>query len=251
MSLLLPQESQKQARVWLGDGLPSIPQKLHDRMLQWEFIDFAELKPTGTLDKLSQETESHQYIILPSVEVARAKRKPVEDIHTWLQCFGVYVAAMSKQFPEAVPDLMAYMITIMRAQREYEEPAWRLYDTAFRDKAASTGNRKWAQLDPHIYNQIFTGRARKLLSTSVGGNDTGRKRYSMEKPIGEVKKRAKQICWDWNAERCTFEPCKFRHCCSQCGGRHPKTKCSEGHSQRDAAAPSPKGETVMKTGNRA
>jgi len=54
MSLLLPQESQKQVQVWLGDGLPSIPQKLHDHMLQWEFIDFAELKPTGTLDKLTR-----------------------------------------------------------------------------------------------------------------------------------------------------------------------------------------------------
>jgi len=53
-------------------------------MLRWEFIDFAELKPTGTLDKLSQETEAHQYIILPGVEVARAKCKLVEDIHTAL-----------------------------------------------------------------------------------------------------------------------------------------------------------------------
>ena len=86
--------------MWLGDVLPSIPKKLHDHMLRWEFITFAELKPTDTLDKLCQETESHQYIILPGVEVARAKHKLVEDIHTWLQYFGVYVAAMSKQFPE-------------------------------------------------------------------------------------------------------------------------------------------------------
>jgi len=35
-----------------------------------------------------------------------------------------------------------------------------------------------------IHNQIFTGRGRKLLSTSVGGNDTGRKRYSMETQWG-------------------------------------------------------------------
>ena len=59
----------------------------------------------------------------------------------------------------AVLDLLTYM-AIMQAQREYEEPAWRLYDEAFRDKAASTGNHKWALLDTHLY---FTGRARKAI----------------------------------------------------------------------------------------
>ena len=48
------------------------------------------------------------------------------------------------------------------AYQEYEHPQWRNYNEAFRDKAATTGNRKWSVIDSHLYNQIFTGRARKL-----------------------------------------------------------------------------------------
>ena len=56
---------------------------------------------------------------------------------------------------------MAYMLVIIRAHQEYDHPQWRNYDEAFRDKAATTGNKKWASIDIHIYNQVFTGRARK------------------------------------------------------------------------------------------
>ena len=58
--------------------------------------------------------------------------------------------------------MLAYMLSIMRAQQEYEEPAWSRYDEAFREKAASIGNRKWSQIDTHIYNQVFTGCAKAL-----------------------------------------------------------------------------------------
>ena len=47
----------------------------------------------------------------------------------------------------------------MRAQQEYEEPAWSRYHEAYQEKAASIGNREWSQT--HIYNQVFTGRTNK------------------------------------------------------------------------------------------
>ncbi len=71
------------------------------------------------------------------------------------------MAVLASKFPTATPDLIAYMLTIMKMQREYEVPAWRLYDQAYRDKAAATGNRKWSQVDTHLYNQVFTGLARR------------------------------------------------------------------------------------------
>ena len=88
-------------------------------------------------------------------------KKPIRDVLTWVQCFNIYIAVVAKKHPDMVPEMLAYMLIVLRAQREYEEPAWRLYDGAFWDKAAATGNRKWSQINMHIYNQIFTGRARK------------------------------------------------------------------------------------------
>lgn len=88
---------------------------------------------------LKREQDMQNYIIGPGFRVTKAN-KPVEDITTWLQCFAVYVVVMVKQRPEVVGDMMAYMIAIMRAQIEFEEPAWSKYDEAYRDKGASTGN---------------------------------------------------------------------------------------------------------------
>ena len=79
-----------------------------------------------------------------------------------MQCFTTYVAILSTKFPEAVPDLMAYMLSIIWAYQKYEHPQWRNYNEAFRDKAATTGNRKWSVIDSHLSNQIFTGKAHKL-----------------------------------------------------------------------------------------
>jgi hypothetical protein len=84
--------------------------------------------------------------------------------------FGVYVAVLAKRYPELIADMMAYMITIMRAQIEFEDPAWRTYDEAYRDKAATTGNRKWSEIDPHLHNKIFIGRAKKVAICSLCGN---------------------------------------------------------------------------------
>ena len=56
MTLLFPQAelvAHKQAKVWVGDALPVIPKKLHTRILNWECIDLAELRPVGPLDKMN------------------------------------------------------------------------------------------------------------------------------------------------------------------------------------------------------
>ena len=74
----------------------------------------------------------------------------------------VYLGVMSKKHPSAVPQMLAYMLTIIRVAQEFEDPAWILYDAAYRDKAAATKNRKWSQIDAGLYNLVFTGQARKL-----------------------------------------------------------------------------------------
>ena len=169
MSLLVPQselEAAKLLKVWVVDGLPSIPRKTYDKILRWEFVDMAELQSVGVLVKLSLEPDPHWFIILPGLEVAQARKKPIQDLLTWIQCFNIYIAVVAKKHPDMVPEMLAHMLIVMRAQREYKEPAWRLYNEAFRDKAPATGNWKWSQIYTHIYNQIFTGRAKKRLLCS-------------------------------------------------------------------------------------
>ena len=59
----------------------------------------------------------------------------------WVQCFNIYIVVVAKKHPDMVPEMLAYMLIVLRAQHEYEETAWCLYDEAFRDKATATGNK--------------------------------------------------------------------------------------------------------------
>ena len=119
MSLLLPHaegvaNSSKQSKIWIGDVFPAIPKRLYDRMINWEFVDLAELKPARVLESLHPEPDPQHYIILPGLEVARARKKPIEEIGRWIQGFAIYMAVMARKYPEAILEMLAYILSIMR-----------------------------------------------------------------------------------------------------------------------------------------
>ena len=63
--------------------------------------------------------------------------------------------------PAQVPELMAYMIQIIRASQEYEGLAWFTYDEAYRRQAAVTQHREWSKINSLIFSVCFTDRARR------------------------------------------------------------------------------------------
>ena len=65
------------------------------------------------------------------------------------------MATMAKHDPRSIPEMLAYMLKFMKAQKEFKQPDWRLYNIK---KAAVTGTKKWSHIDPLLYNQFFTGR---------------------------------------------------------------------------------------------
>ena len=83
----------------------------------------AELQLVWELEKLSAEPDLHCFVILPGLEVAQARKKPIRDMLTWVQCFNMYIAVVAKKHPNMVPEILAYMLIVLRAQREYEELA--------------------------------------------------------------------------------------------------------------------------------
>ena len=227
-----------QDRIFIGDGLPTVPKRVYNRMVAWEFVDLAELRPQGAFEVLQQESDQQKLLVLPAhgFQVSKAKRKPIKELNTWIQCFAVYIGVMAGKHPSAVPEMLAYMLTIMKAAREYEDPTWILYDLAYRDKAAATKNRTWSQIDVGLYNQIFTGRARQLKlckhcnSTSHATDEyteASRKTPAEENAGGSrpAKVTKSDVCFLFNKGRCTFQMCKFRHMCSICSGRHAAISC--------------------------
>ena len=128
---------------------------------------------------------------------------------------------------------MAYMILIIHTHHDYEDPAWRRYNEAFRDKAAVTGNCRWAALDPDLYNRICSGRGRVVpfrggpsrsfsdVSTSLPNRENTKDLASSSVSRG----KRSNICYDWNKDNCAYNPCKYRHTCPECSGHHPLTQC--------------------------
>ena len=144
---LVAQFHEEQRCSWGRAYIPPVPGRLAERIRNWEFIEMFELlQELLANQKAGESTEKQPH---------RARgHKRVQDIGAWLQCFAVFVGLVAKSSPEAVPRLMAYMISIIRASQEYEGVAWAAYE--FRRQAAATGQRDWAKINSSLYTICFT-----------------------------------------------------------------------------------------------
>ena len=248
---------------WIGESLPAIPQRLLEKLQRWEFADLAELRPLGATEALNPDPDPQRHIILPGLEVSRPKKKQVTDIISWTQCFLVYIAIMHQKFPDKVPKMIAYMLTILRAQQEFEDPGWRIYDHNYRLKAAASGNQNWAELDPHLYSQCFTGRAKKVPACAkcnsfrhaqedcphgsllaIQGQQIPEPPAPAESSVSGQRpfkyrsggKVRSDICFAFDRDgSCPYKVCRFKHMRSKCGGRHPAFQCRRSVKGREEA----------------
>ena len=97
----------------------------------------------------------------PNSQQASSRRTmKVTDIVSWIQCFAIYANIMAGSHSESVPELMAYLIQIVRVSQDFSGLAWVNYDLAFRRQAAATGNKHWSKINPSLYSICFSGVAR-------------------------------------------------------------------------------------------
>ena len=235
--------SQGASRVLIGSGLPTIPKELLEKIQSWEFVDMTELLPAASTDESAWLTNSPRFSLFPGMEMTRPRRHQVSSIAQWVQCFAVYIAAVVAKHPSMVNELLAYMLTIIKASQQYDGLHWRAYDTHYRISAAASGNTRWSQLDTDLYTRFFMGRAKlieicrlcdgtshstsdcphlwKRLLLAQGASSS----YVMKKK--NSKSWPSEVCTEYNARgSCSFqERCKFRHMCGECTGKHPAKLC--------------------------
>ena len=84
-SLKIPSEG-----VYIGDGIPPVPDKLATKIRRGEFVEMGDLLP----EFWSLKAEDGE----PNRDKPRRTRK-VTDIFTWLHCFGAYVSVRATQAP--------------------------------------------------------------------------------------------------------------------------------------------------------
>ena len=162
---------------------------------------------------------------------------------------------MSTPHPQAVPELLAYLIFVLRASQDFGGIAWVTYDAAFRRQAFITGNRQWSKVNPSLYSICFSGVARTgqrcelCLSLSHPTHectmvndpdpDVSARLKTLESAVlaftshpspqqGLIPRtRSPDICRNWNAGRCRMPQCRFWHVCRVCGGPNPAMACCD------------------------
>ena len=244
-------QSAKLPGLYVGEGLPPVPVKLVEKIHKWEFVDMAEMLPEywGTAQNSKAETSFGN--------MRPAAKKKVTDIMSWVQCFAVYTSVMASKNPEAVPEMLAYLVCILRTSQDFGGLAWVNYDSAFRRQAAATGNRQWSRVNPSLYSICFAGVARSSVRCDLclsldhhskdcamvadADPDVGSRlkavesavlalaqpRWQMPSPTGPTGGASAEPCRNFNRGRCSFRWCRYRHVCRICQGPQPASECCE------------------------
>ena len=225
--------------ISLGKGLPPIPRKLADRILRGEFIDMQELLPESW-QVADQELEGPE-------NRARGSRRRVLDIKVWVQCFACYMGVIATGRPQRIPELLVYLVQIVRVNQEFEGSDWAVYDETFHRQAAVSGNQQWSKLNPSLFSLCFTGKGRRTgrCRWCLGTTHTTEacpvvleeEGQSLERnPAGRVGRMGTQnntglrrpwpICRNFNHGRCGDRFCRYCHVCLDCNGSHPRIVCT-------------------------
>ena len=210
------------------------------KILKGVFVDMHELLPEMWL------------VEEPSDSCCRAtqpKRGLVTDIALWTKCFASLVAVLTTKYPDRAPQFMWYLCTIVRASRNFEGAAWASYDAAYRRQAANRDSFDSATIDPTIYNEAFTCRAKlmpRCLYCLADTHEACECQYAprdeptpakhsrttgglSRRQVERANTRLVDICELFNQQggnRCTFKWCRYAHICSKCRyGQHPASEC--------------------------
>jgi hypothetical protein len=121
---------------------PHLPNKSIASIRNGEYIDFNTLlfeNVDGHDEQLriSFNSLGGSGVSIP-VSVAQPKRQRIDSIDRWLTAFNIFARVVVHFFPYKASELFAY-------------------DIAFRKKAANNASLSWAQRDPQLYLEKFTG----------------------------------------------------------------------------------------------
>ena len=94
------------AQKAIGAGIPTLPRKLVEKILQWEYVDFNDLPPALGTTKHFPLVPSN-VLLVQSAETVGSQRKLIPDLTTWMQCFSIYVSVLSIQHAQFVPELLS------------------------------------------------------------------------------------------------------------------------------------------------
>ena len=230
---LPPPKANKATVLFIGAGLPPVPQKLVQRIQAGEYVDMPELLPDRLGVNAGPPVEGDK-------EDKKTKRRQVTNILEWIQCYAIYMAVRTQKFPDKVQDMLGYLALIVEARMENDGDGWLGYDRRFRQTAAATPDIPWARIDSTLWNKAFAGHARAnrckyCFSLTHAEEDCDwaptppTVATNAKKNRATPERRARQVCYEWNhnpSPTCPFPNCRYQHICWYCS-RDPDAASAE------------------------
>ena len=227
-----------------------LPTKIVKKILDLDFVEMSEI----TTDELPSHTPGNPPI---------PAKLPIQDISVWLERYSTMAAILASRFPLKAPELFAYQASIIRAERNYDNAYWVAYDRRYRREALAQKDLNWSVPNSRLYNETFTGRARAIprCSHCLQEDHTAAhcprnpnhawfgwwppaqrpppslswQRYPTPRNQLGRGTNTTEACRRFNAARCNRANCRYAHCCTDCGGPHPRINCPR--RQREPARP--------------
>ena len=234
-------------------GLPTISNKLAQKIWDLEFVEMEEFLPNNKAIQAMENPVSIQEGIVGALQQLQQPNKRVMDILTWIRCFSLYIAVMAAKRHDLVAPMTSHMHTVMRLQAMYGGMSWIQYDWRSRREMNAEGVESWQKRDPWQLLSCLPGTTRMedcfTLHTDLPGPVQQVKQqpgsggiYPMSSkgqfftPAGR-RRRVNRVCPLFNKSRagCHYgDECIFGHRCSVCKKEdHGKYACPSRNQDGD------------------
>ena len=195
--------------VLISGGLPPVPAKLVKRIQDGLFVEMAELLP--------ETLSSPEYAASEEPAGQKQKLREVTNIVDWVQCFGVFIAIISRKEPNRITDLIGYQNLIIQSSIHCQEGRWVIYDRRFRLKASAAIIQEWSTIDFTIWKLAFPECLPGSEKYSAARNPAyvSARQPSWAPPPNHMQ----PICLEWNETpnpECLCPSCRYNHSCYRC-----------------------------------
>ena len=143
-------------------GLPSLPQKLRNKIIKREYIDFNDLFSSNLYPVHSSATSNNFTLALNPQDTStlafvptQQRKRRIDGQSSWMEAWNVCLRTLLASYPHLAPDFLAYQAQICKFSRKFKSTAWLMYDTAFRHMAASNVLAPWSKVNEQLYSDIL------------------------------------------------------------------------------------------------
>ena len=132
---------------YISNKIPALPKQLIDSILAWDYIDLSDLLPEQLrVTTPGTFSPGKEVVVVPELswDTRRRKKRQIVDIATWIEVFSIYILVLSSRFPEFLPNLISYQLTIVKLSKRFRYPSWLYYDVEYRKWAAANRIQDWS-----------------------------------------------------------------------------------------------------------